>query len=107
MRDVLKQLLTYNDNANCRFIETIRAAEPSSERIITIFSHILNAHRIWNTRIGGVSPTSGVWELHSVERWSDLNCENFDRSKEIIESEALDRMIEYRDTKGNLSEHSL
>ena len=49
MTDVLKQLLTYNDHANRRFIETVRQAKPASERISVVFSHILNAHSIWNT----------------------------------------------------------
>ena len=101
MKNFLIRFLTYNDEANRRFIHTIRLARPEAKRIDKIFSHVLNAHRIWNTRIGGVSPTSGVWDEHPNDRWVSLNQENFAQSLRIVESQPLDRIIDYRDTKGN------
>lgn len=101
MRNFLTRFLTYNDEANRRFIDAIDSARPKAERIDRVFSHILNAHRIWHTRIGGVSPTGGVWDVHPRKQWVSLNQENFTRSLEILATHPIDRMIDYKDTKGN------
>src|SRR5437868_5789136 len=101
MKDLLKQLLTYNDEANRRFIDAVLAARPANDRIGTIFSHILNAHRFWNARIGGVSPTSDPREVRPAESWALMNEENFRRSLGVIDSEDVERVVAYRDTKGN------
>jgi uncharacterized damage-inducible protein DinB len=101
MKDFLIRFLSYNDDANCRVIEAIQAAGSHSERVGQIFSHVLNAHRVWNTRIGGVSPSGGVWEVHPVEQWSRLNADNFGRSVEILESTPTAQVIDYKDIAGN------
>ena len=54
MKDVLKQLLAYNEEANRRFIDAVLSGGPVGERVGVIFSHILNAHHFWNARVGGV-----------------------------------------------------
>lgn len=107
MEQVLRELLAYNDDANRRFIETIRQAKPSSERVAVIFSHILNAHTIWNTRIGGVSPEGGVWTVHPVDAWEERNRANFQRTREILDSDSLVRVVAYRDSRGNPYENQV
>jgi uncharacterized damage-inducible protein DinB len=99
--EFLVRFLTYNDHANRQFIDTIAAAQPKSERIASVFSHILNAHRIWNTRIGGTSPSGGVWDVHAIVQWQPINQSNFARSLELLQAQSLDRVVDYADTKGN------
>jgi uncharacterized damage-inducible protein DinB len=101
MRDVLQQLLTYNDEANRRFIDTVLAARSANERLGVILSHILNAHQIWNSRIGGIGPTGDPREPRSSETWATMNAENYRRSLELLASEDIERVVDYRDTKGN------
>jgi len=101
MKDVLKQLLTYNDEANRRFIDAVLAARPAGERVGVILSHILNAHHIWNARVGGASPAGDPREARPAESWTGTNAENSRRSLELVESEDTERVVEYRDTRGN------
>ena len=101
MKDVLKQLLTYNEEANRRFIDAVLSGGPVGERVGVIFSHILNAHHFWNARVGGISPTGDPREIRPAETWATTNAENHKRSLELVESEEVERVVEYRDTKGN------
>lgn len=101
MSDVLHRLLTYNLEANRRYIDILRHSPPAAERVGSIFSHILNAHRIWNCRLGAIAAPVGVWDLHVPEQWDDLNRRNFADSTSLLESRALDQIIDYKDTKGN------
>jgi uncharacterized damage-inducible protein DinB len=101
MKDVLQQLLKYNDEANRRFIDAVLAARSANDRAGVILSHILNAHHIWNSRIGGTSPTGDPRELRPPETWPALNAENYRRSLELLASEDIERVVDYRDTKGN------
>lgn len=107
MKDFLRRFLTYNDEANRRFIDTIQRTRPNAERIDLIVSHIVNAHHIWNTRIGGTSLAGGVWDVRAADRWSDLNQENFAQSLDIVESQSLDRIVDYKDTRGNVYRNSV
>ncbi len=99
MKDFLVRMLNYNDNANRRFIEAIQAQRPAGERITAIFCHILNAHRIWNARIGGDSSLKAVWDVHPTDQWERLNRENFDRSLEVVNGR-LDQFVDYNDLSG-------
>jgi uncharacterized damage-inducible protein DinB len=101
MKTFLIQFLTYNDDANRRFIEAIASARPQNERIFQIFSHILNAHRIWNTRLGGVSPTRDVWDVHPIGLWPEMNKASFDESLKIVGTQPLDRIVDFKDIQGN------
>jgi uncharacterized damage-inducible protein DinB len=101
MKSVLHQLLTYNDEVNRRFIDTVLAARSANERLGVILSHILNAHQIWNSRIGDARPTGDPRESRSSETWAAMNAENYRRSLELIASEDIERVVDYRDTKGN------
>jgi uncharacterized damage-inducible protein DinB len=101
MRDHLKRLLSHNHEANRRFIDAVLGAGPAGERVAAILSHILNAHRIWNARLGGVSPVGDPREVRPADAWAPMDRENFERSVEVVEHADLARVVEYRDTKGN------
>ncbi len=101
MQAMLKQLYAYNDTANRRFIETFLAVQPTAERISSVFSHILNAHRIWIARIGGSTPAGGTFGVIPVEQWASVNTENLGQTMQILEAQDLGRLVDYRDLKGN------
>ncbi len=101
MKEILQQLLTYSHEANGAFIHAIHAAPSANERVSVILSHILNAHRIWNARIGGVSPMGDPREVRPPTSWAAINVENYQRSMELLASEDIERFVEYRDMKGN------
>ena len=81
MQEFIQELLTYNDDANRRYLHAICDADLASGRVFTIFNHILNSHRIWNTRIGGVSPTGGVWDEHPAEQWAAIKTDAINAAK--------------------------
>ncbi len=73
-----------------------------------LFSHILNAHHIWNARIKGRGPAVGVWDEHPVASWADLHYENQRDSFEIVNNaDPMDRRISYEDSQGRSFANSL
>ncbi len=101
MEDLLKQLLVYNYEANRQFIHAILAAKSTNNRVAVILSHILNAHGIWNARLGGISPAVDPREVQPADAWAAMDRENFEQSIEILGAGDLGRIVEYKDTKGN------
>ena len=100
MNDVFARLFAYNDQSNRRYIDAVRGLDPIPERAASIFSHVLNAHRIWNARIAGETPT-GSWDVQPAETWEDLNRLSHERTRQILATDSLDRLADYRDLKGN------
>ena len=99
MNDVIAKLFAHNDQSNRRYIEALRARNPIPDRASSIFSHVLNAHRIWNARIAGETPT-GSWDVQPAETWEDLNRFNHDRTRQVLAADSLDRLVDDHDLKG-------
>ena len=108
MKIFFNQLFDYNFFCNKQLIEICSAAESVPERSVELFSHLLNAHHIWNTRILGEKSRYDVWQLHDVEDWGDLHYEN-QRSSFDITSNADDfeLRIDYENSKGRLFTNTL
>ena len=100
MDAVFARLFAHNEQSNRRYVEALRALRPIPERASSIFSHVLNAHRIWNARIAGEMPT-GSWDVQPAETWEDLNRFNHDRTRQVLAADSLDRDADYHDLKGN------
>ena len=70
---------------------------------LKLFSHILNAHHIWNARITGRTPEFKVWQEHDIQVLGDIHYENQRNSFQIISStEDFEKRIDYDDTDGRL-----
>lgn len=94
-------LFTYHQDANQRILD--RFAEYSwvvPEKAVVLFSHILNAHQIWNNRITADSPLLGVWEVHSWEQAKRIHQESYYQSLDILQTQDLDTLIHYTNSKG-------
>jgi len=74
---------------------------------VRLFSHILNAHRVWNCRIDarGVQPF-GVWDQHSIGDMAAIDQLNFEHSTGILSTHDLDTVLEYANTKGQVFHNS-
>ena len=64
MEEFFNELFDYNFYCNKQLIEACNKLTKVPERSIKLFSHLLNAHHIWNARIVGNSATMEAWQLH-------------------------------------------
>ncbi len=108
MKPFFNQLFDYNFYCNKKFIESCTTLKQVPESSIRVFSHILNAHHIWNRRILNKSPEFEVWQILEVSNWGDIHYENQRTSFEIItNSHDFDKRIDYENTEGRLFTNSL
>ena len=108
MKVFFNQLFDYNFYCNKKLIEECNKLESVPEKSIELFSHILNAHHIWNNRILGKPSEYKVWQLHEVKDWGDIHYENQRSSFEITtNADDFERRIDYENSKGRLFTNTL
>ncbi len=108
MKVFFNQLFDYNFFCNKRLIELSSEAENVPEKSVQLFSHILNAHHIWNARILGEGSKFDVWQIHAIQDWGDIHYENQRSSFDITShAEDFERRIDYENTEGRLFTNTL
>lgn len=108
MKVFFNQLFDYNFYCNKKLIEECNNLDTVPEKSIELFSHILNAHHIWNARILGKASEYEVWQLHEIKNWGDIHYENQRSSFEIItNADDFERRIDYENTEGRLFTNTL
>jgi len=108
MSTFIKDFLEYNQQANLQFIRSFQVDGFADERGIKLFSHILNAHHIWLSRVRDVSATFAVWDIHITNSFTQLNKQNFTDSIQLLNEEPdLSRVISYNNTKGASFKNSI
>ena len=108
MKVFFNQLFDYNFYSNKKLIETCSGLEMVPEKSKKLFSHILNAHHIWNARILGKKPEYGVWQIHDIKEWGDIHYENQRSSFEITRhTEDFEKRIDYENSEGRLYANTL
>ena len=101
MKGFLQQLFDYNFYCNKKIIGQCSGLDKVPDNCIRLFSHILNAHHIWNQRILESPTEFGVWDLHEVDTWEDIHYENQRTSFEIVSStDTFDKRVEYTNSTG-------
>lgn len=108
MKAFFNEIFDYNYYCNKKLIEEFLKLDevPSKTRIL--FSHILNAHHIWNARMLKKSPDYEVWQEHNSEDWSDIHYENQRNSFEIMSNaDNFDQRIDYENSEGRLFTNTL
>ncbi|MBP6184065.1 MAG: DinB family protein [Saprospiraceae bacterium] len=78
---------------------TIQLADPPM-RAVLLCSHLLNAQRIWISRILGETIHPGVWEPQAMENWMAFLAKNDEGIKGVIATDDFHRIVHYRNTKG-------
>lgn len=78
------QLFDYNFYCNKKLIEQAVELNDIPDHSIKLFSHILNAHHIWNKRILKEESEYGVWQVHEVDTWEEVHYENQRATFEIV-----------------------
>jgi len=108
MKAFFNQLFDYNFYCNKKLIEECHKLEHVPDRTIELFSHILNAHHIWNSRILDKEIEYGVYQIHLLEDWGEVHYENQRSSFEIItNADNFDARLDYENTKGRLFSNTI
>jgi len=73
------------------------------EKSIELFSHILNAHHLWNARILETEPKFEAFQIHDLKDWGDIHYENQRSSFEIItNADDFEKRVDYENSEGRL-----
>ena len=101
MKDFFKELFEYGYHLNQNLSETFTENKNKvSEKSILLFSHILDAHHVWNSRIESKLPAYGIWELQSIDSFKIIDRQNFESSLRILEKFDLSDIISYTTSNG-------
>lgn len=108
MKIVIHDLLEYIQKSNNSTIDLLVENKASlPPKAIEIYSHIINAHHVWNARIMEKKPFFKVWQIHSVEVFSEMNEENYHISKKILGDNELEKHICYQSTQGETFQNTI
>ena len=108
MRSLFNQLFDYNFYCNKKIIEAALAMDAPPKRSMELFSHILNAHHIWNKRLLHEDWIYEVWQLHEIKDWEDIHYENQRTTFEIItNTDDFTQRVDYKTTEGRVFANEL
>lgn len=101
MNKLFNQFFDYNFYSNKKLIEKCNALSKVPDNTIKLFSHVLNAHHIWNMRLLSKELKYDVWDLHEVKDWEGIHYENQRTTFEIItNTDDFEKRINYETTEG-------
>ncbi|MEH6679721.1 MAG: DinB family protein [Sediminicola sp.] len=101
MHRFFNELFDYNFYCNRKLIEACNLMEKVPDRSVTLFSHILDAHHIWNARMSNRTPEYAVWQLQDLRDWANIHYENQRNSFDIItNADDLGKRVEYENSQG-------
>ncbi len=101
MIDFFKELFEYGHHFNQMLAEVIANREKEMpEKAVVLFSHILNAHQVWNNRIIFSENLHEVWDIQQAHELSKIDQKNYAHSLQILEKIDLTTEINYLNTKG-------
>lgn len=107
MKTFFKELFEYHNHVNQMLADMlIEHSNEISERSIPLFSHMLNGHQIWNSRVLEISPV-GVSDVRSLEENKVMDNSNFHDTLQILKNEDLAREIVYYNSRGDSYNNSV
>jgi uncharacterized damage-inducible protein DinB len=97
--------------ANQRIFETLQSIEDENQEVWRLFSHILNAEKVWITRLRGMDSSQlPIWSEVDIEICAELvkqNEESFTAFFTNLANTDLDKIISYTNSKGREFKYSL
>lgn len=108
MKSFFKELFDYNHHFNQKLSAAyLENAHLTSEKSVQLFSHILNAHHIWLSRINGKVNQYSVWEMHSIEIMKAIDQENYKETTTALDRVDLGKLTQYQNSKGQIFENKI
>jgi uncharacterized damage-inducible protein DinB len=92
---------------NAKLIQEFNSLNDIPAKSLTLFSHILSAHHIWNHRI--LNETSGLKVWHDIPKreYQSINTDNHRVSLSILDHKDLSDQISYSNSKGEFFSNSI
>lgn len=108
MTAFFNEIFDYNFYCNKKLIDECLALIEVPVKSKSLFSHMLNAHHIWNARMLGKAAKFEVWQEHHTKDWVDIHYENQRSSFEIISNtDEFHKRIDYENSEGRLFSNTL
>ena len=100
MKTFFKDIFEYHNYMNQKLIELfLQNRDQVSEKSIFLFSHSINAHQIWNSRILKTTPVD-LNQVHSIEICQSMDNQNYQKTLIMLEEYNLNTEITYQNSKG-------
>lgn len=64
------------------------------------FSHIINVHHIWITRVAGLNTESFTWDILPIDFWEKLAQDNYLKTTDYLEKVELEQKVNYSSEEG-------
>jgi uncharacterized damage-inducible protein DinB len=102
MKAFFYELFDYCHTYNQQWADAlILHGDKLTEKTNNLYSHILNAHHIWNARIEEAKPVFKVWDSHLQENFKAIDKQNHHRTLQILDTIDLSNSISYSNAKGD------
>jgi uncharacterized damage-inducible protein DinB len=102
MKTFFKELFEYGHHFNQKLGDAfITNPDKTSEKSVKLYSHILNAHQIWNCRIEPNQSPFEIWEIHPIHNCKDIDKKNYENTLLILDKFDMNNTINYTNTKSN------
>ncbi len=102
MRHFIK-LIEYEKWANLKVYEAIVSASETDERILELFSHLLNINNMWLNLILEQPQTLTLWEKHTINKCKELilsNTLNWTKYLSSAENSDTEKIVEFTPAYG-------
>lgn len=107
MKEFFKELFEYNYHFNREIISVLNEnQEKASEKCMSLLSHILNVHQIWNAKFQSSQAPYNPWEMLQIQSCQEMDKKNFEDSIHIIDQHDMNQMIRYSNSKGQIFNNS-
>jgi len=101
MKSFFEELFEYSHHFNGEIADIlINNSDLVSVKSTNLFSHIISAHQIWNSRILQDEESFEVWQVHPLTDYKAINDRNFERSMKIIGTYNFAEVVTYKTSKG-------
>ncbi|MCW3465960.1 DinB family protein [Chitinophaga nivalis] len=103
MKPIFKELFDYNNHCNQKLEEVfLEHTDKVAGKIIKLYSHILNAHQIWNHRMASRDLVFSVWDMHTVQDVPAINKVNYEQTQLLLDKIDLHNTIQYKMKDGRV-----
>ena len=107
MIEFFKDIFEYHNHFNQKLADLLIVnSNKITERTIPLFSHSINAHQIWNSRILETKSLA-VHQIHTLEKCKELDDQNYNDSLDILSDFDLSKKISYKISGGIEFENSI
>jgi uncharacterized damage-inducible protein DinB len=106
-KDFFRELFAYTRLANHNLFEALQGAVDADKKVLSLSSHILNAHHIWNSRLSGNTPGFTIWQVHGVSSFKEVNEDNYRGTLRLIDTMKPEHAVSYTNSRGQSFSNSV